>query len=43
MSGAEDTQQDHDADTQTLKIKVKHLEARAEDAENRDCRNIRIA
>lgn len=39
VSSMEDTQRDHHADLQILKSKVKVLEARAEDAKNRNRRN----
>lgn len=43
VSEIEDTQRDHHAYIQALKLKVKHLENRAEDAENRNRRsNLRI-
>lgn len=43
VSDVEDTQREHHADIQALKLKVKHLENRAEDAENRNRRsNLRI-
>lgn len=39
VSDVEDVQCDHHADLQTLKIEVKHLESKAEDAENCNCHN----
>lgn len=39
VSSLEDVQRDQNADLHNLKIKVKHLEARAEDAENRNRHN----
>lgn len=43
VSGTEDTVRDHSGDLHTLKARVKALESRAEDAENRNRRsNLRI-
>lgn len=39
VSGTEDVQRNHHEDLQTLKLKIKNLKARVEDAENRNRRN----